>query len=71
MASVYITDPESSEFFNLGDFQFSMLSVHESSFPCLIVGSAIRIHHMIVEEYNGDPTGTTYTGIQPEKIILM
>lgn len=60
MAQVFIQDPECTGTYGFADYQFSLLGTEESHFPPLEVGYVIRIHHMVVQEWNGAKNGRVY-----------
>ena len=53
---MYIADPESPGTFGREDYQFSIFGNPEWIFPPMEVNSILRIHHMIAEEYDNNPT---------------
>ena len=53
---MYIADPESPGSFGREDYQFSIFGNPEWIFPPMELNSILRIHHMIAEEYDNNPT---------------
>ena len=43
-------------------FKFDILADSMEQMPELVVGSVLRIHHLVVEVFNGVPDGRVYSG---------
>ena len=56
MAQVYIEDADSAGTYGKSDYQFSILSDKVEEYPPIVLHSILRIHHMKVENYQGNPT---------------
>ncbi len=60
MAQVYIQDQDCKGTYDRPDYQFSLLGEEHEHFPPLSVGAVLRVHHMVVQQWNGDLNGRVY-----------
>ena len=69
MAQMYIMDQDCHGSFGKPDYQFSIMGRTLDDFPgCeLQKGSVVRIHHMVVQHYQGEPSGRVY---DPRTVVV-
>ena len=60
MGQVYIRDPGFSGCQGKADMQFSLLADELAHFPPLVEGSTMRIHNMLMEQFDRQRTGRVY-----------
>ena len=60
MGQVYIRDPGFSGCQGKADMQFSLLADELAHFPPLVVGATMRIHNMLMEQFDRQRTGRVY-----------